>query len=595
MSAAARSLRSRQGFYGGSRGAAGMMRLLIALLAMAAGIPAAAAQGDGGDAAAITDRLLGIDERLESINQSNAQVLWVSVAIAIVAAGAAIYYASQLKKQLKLAEDDVEHRLRPVLDWRMLEDGSPIRVSAAGERPSGLTIRVINTGQVSARNIVAYQDARIVGSGALPLPRMRRLGALGPGEFVDMHIPMSAENLGSAMGGGLAYVEARLSYSDGAGNELEYTVAGYMSSTVSTLFDEGDAAPQGGRKRGRPRPPAGEPAPAGGEEGAGPPARAGQSRTIQSFGLHARSFVGSMGSHEAMSGEAADRVIGECRAALKDDANDAAAHRNMAAALRSLGRHDDALDSITLATKADPKDAAALEEMARILVGLGRHDEAIGSLRLALEMGGSGLHAPMELARIHVTLGEYNEAQDALAGIVREGSSYEAHVGLASVCMVLRQYGPAALALGNAIKKRPGDALAHAQKGIAQLGYGSHEKAALTLKRAIALDGGLADAHVNLAHALHMLGRGEEAARELDIAVAADPRNQKAHVDRGIRMLETGRLREARESFAEAKRLDPSMLVPQAGAAHRGRDGRRGPTGFRGLRQGRHARAGPAR
>jgi len=132
---------------------------------LATGIQAAAAQEGAGGTGDVADRLWGIEERLEAINQSNSQVLWASLAIAIVAAVAATYYGVQLRKQLNLSEDDAKHRLRAVLTWHMLDDGSPIGVYGAGGRPGGLTIRVVNTGQVSAVDIVAYLDARIVGSG----------------------------------------------------------------------------------------------------------------------------------------------------------------------------------------------------------------------------------------------------------------------------------------------------------------------------------------------------------------------------------------------------------------------------------------------
>ena len=525
-----------------------MVRHLIAILVLAVGTQLAAAQDDG--AAAIADRLRDLDERLESIIESNSHVLWASIAVAGLAVGATVVYAALLRKQLTLAENDVKHRLLPVLFWDMLDDGSPIRMSGAGERPSGLTIRVANKGQVSAGDIVAHQAARLVGSGASPLPTVRRLGALGPGEFADLHIPMSAEDLGSAMGGGLAYVEVGISYTDGAGKKLEYTVAGYVSGTVSTLFGKRGAASCGVEGAVRATPSAGT----------------AQSRSIQSFGSHARSLVESMGPHDAMAPEDARRVLRECEDAIKNGATSASAHRDMAIALHSLGMHGDALEAIKRAGEADPDDAMALEVKARILVALGMHDEAVGALQRVLDAGGGDLRTHMELARIHTSLGEYGEAHNVWEAIVGMDPGYTSRMGLASVRMVLRQYGPAALALEDAIEKMPDSAPAHAQKGIAQLAHGRPEKAVATLERAIALDGGLADAHLNLAHALHMLGRDGEAARELDLAVGAEPGNQKAHVDRGIRMLETGRPAEARESFGAARRLDPSMLVPEAGA-----------------------------
>ena len=107
-----------------------MVLHVIAILVLAVGTQLAAAQDDG--AAAIPDRLREIGERLESIIESNSHVLWASIAVAGLAVGATVVYAVLLRKQLTLAENDVKHRLLPVLFWDMPDDGSPIRMSGAG-------------------------------------------------------------------------------------------------------------------------------------------------------------------------------------------------------------------------------------------------------------------------------------------------------------------------------------------------------------------------------------------------------------------------------------------------------------------------------
>lgn len=137
-----------------------MPQALIAILALVAGFAPSAAQDDGGGAAAMADRLHGMGERLESINASNTWILLASLVMAAVAAWAAVYYGKQLKGQLALAKDGAGNRLRPALAWCLLGDLGITRAPAAGALPAGLMIRVINTGQASARDIVACQDCR---------------------------------------------------------------------------------------------------------------------------------------------------------------------------------------------------------------------------------------------------------------------------------------------------------------------------------------------------------------------------------------------------------------------------------------------------
>lgn len=532
-----------------------MWSVLIAFLALVAGIPPAAAQGDAAGAEAIVDRLREIEARLGSIDESNDMAAAASALIAVAAAAAAIYYGLQLKGQLALARDDARNRLRPALDWCLLGDRGIIRVSAAGVHQGTLTIRVINTGQVSARDVVVYQDARIVGSGAPTAPKMRRLGALGPGESVEIDIPMPVEDLASAMGGGVAYVEARLTYRDGGGMELEYVVAGYRSSTISTLFGGEDAAGNGGGDAAR------SDAPWGGA----PPART-KSRALQSSGWHARRLAESQEPREDMAREDAERMLLACDGAISENPADAAAHRDRATALRVLGRHKDALAAIEAAEKLDPADKGTLKAKSRILCALGRRNGAIGALNMALAGSGSDPAVYRELARLHTLLGEYDIAREMWASIVDQDPSHEAYMGLAHACMALRRHNDAVIALEGAIGEAPDDAYAHAQKGMAELNDDRNVEAVAAFEKAISLDGGLADARVGLAHALYRLGREAEAAGELDMAVRVDPGNQKAHIDRGVLMLEMGRRAEARESFEAARRLDPSMLVPRVEA-----------------------------
>lgn len=525
-----------------------MVRHLIAILVLAVGTQLAAAQDDG--AAAIADRLRDLDERLESVIESNTHVLWASIIVAGIAVLATVVYSVQLerqirdsKKQLALSEKDVRQRLLPELAWRVVGGKNPIGASDAGSFPACLTIRVINAGQVSAGDIVVRHNARIVGVGAPAAPKMIRLGALSPGESVDVDIPMSAEDLASAMGGGVAYVEATFTYRGGGEGGLEYVVAGYRSSTISTLFGGADVAPPDG--------------------GGGRPAADADARrhALQSAGSQAR-LLAESGQRAGMTMEEAARRLAECDAAAGEDSASAAAHMGRAEALRAMGQNSEALKAIEAAERIRPRDAAALMEMSKILRALGRPHEAIGALGRVSGGRIDSLPVLREMARLHVLLDEHDAALALWERIAGLDPGHEAFMGMAHACMAMRRHAAAAAALARAIEARPEDALAHAQKGMAELGDERSAEAEATFRAAISLDGGLSDARVGLAHALYRLGREAEAADELDRAVESDPDNQKAHIDRGVLMLEMGRPAEAHESFAAARRLDPSMLVP---------------------------------
>lgn len=436
------------------------------------------------------------------------------------------------RERRTLTREDSGGKATPVLVWAASEDGEPIGVYGDGSRPGGLRLRLVNAGQVSAEEIVAHLGARLVGDGAPPRLKTRRLGALGPGESIEVRIPMPMEDLGRALGGGMAYADAIFEYRGGGRDGLACRIAGYRSCTLSTLFAVDDTEiPHDGMRTG-------------GEDRAAPEAR---------------------DSADTDKAEA-KRALAWAEKAVEEDPGDAVARRGVAAALRALGRHGEALREIDLAEKACRVDDRVLRERARILECLGRPDEAVWSLKRILERGHDDPCVHRELARLHTMLGSHDDAYSAWAAIAQNDPSYETYMSMAATRMVTRNYDSAAVAFGKAIDSRLNDAHAHVQKGMALTACGRYAEAAATLRRAVALGTGSAEAHANLAYALYRMGQEGDAREELRLAVEAEPDNHLAHMGRGVISLEMGLPGEAGESFAAARRLDPTMRVPHAGS-----------------------------
>jgi len=549
---------------------AGVSPALLALLALLPALPGGALAQEAGSAGLdeVAEELRKIREEIRVSEGETAWLYAASLGVGVAIAGIALWatrantlhlaeQARLFRERLDLLKKDMEHRLRPVLAWCMHEKGGAIKVSSSSGRLGHLTIRVINAGQVSAADVVVRHRAMIVGANTSPGPRVRHLGALAPNQPIEVQIPMPAEDIASAMGGGMAYMEASFEYSGGGKEGMTYTVAGYKSNSIEILFGEEDASPRGQEATQQT---ASAPAQKDGARGA-------ESQRIQSAGLHARNLAESQETREVMARDEAKRLLAECELAAEVDPHGPTIHRNRAAALRALGRHGEALVEIRRAEDMYRADARTLKEKARILRALGRGDEAIGALNQILVGLNDDLCAHREIARLHALRGDYGSAYASWASIVTQDPGHETRMGMAAACMAARQHGAAIVALGAVIDERPEDAYAHAQKGIAQISMGRHEEAVETLRRAVMLDPDMADAHTSLAHALRGTGRWAEAAEELDRAVRAGPGNQKAHVDRGVLMLEAGDLERAQESFEAARRLDPSMLVPRTGAA----------------------------
>jgi len=486
---------------------------------------------------------------------------WVVIGaiLAAAAVGGTIWNGWQLRRHVDLVKRDMDERLRPTLMWGVLGDGSSVRIAAWPERPCGLTIRLLNAGQVSARDIIMYTDARVVGNDGepgVPGHRLRRLGALEPDESMEIFIPVPAVMLGRVLGGEMAYIEARFFYGAGDAKMFEYRVGGYVSNGISTLFDVVEQAPSAAR---------------GALER---PTSAGTA--VQDSAPRDGSALPQEGKDGQQGGGERNPPLpnlGQCERDVKADPKSATARRALGSALHRVGRHVEALEALDAAMELDPVDGRTIKEMARVLGSLGRYDDAIRQLMRIVGRNHNDVCVELELVKLHTMLGHHQQAHDALSRLDRLDPRFETSMDMAAASVVMQQHDMAVREFRRAAEMRPGEVEAHFGMGVAQMNSGHGEEALVTLRRVIEMDPGMSDAHVCLAHALYRLGLEEEACEAFDRAVEACPKSQRAHVSRGMIMLELGRHDEARESFAAVQRLDPSLQVPQAGVP--GEAGRR--------------------
>lgn len=545
-------------------------------LAVAAGIHDAGAQQGAGEEGRVSAELQELGERLEAINASSASAFWMSFVIGMGVAGFAVlatfWYSRHLKKstehlekqathagdQLKIARNDAKDRLRAMLSWADHDGGRPIIMTGYSGSPQAFMVRVVNSGEAAAVDIIVNMEARIVGSDGrrgAPVPSVVRMGSLEPHKSMEVAVPASAETLARAMAGETAYVEVTIAYSMGGAREFRYRVAGYCSNTMSFLFkalDE-EVAPCGTE----PEVPAGAAATAG-EPGAVESAGDGILRRLGDIAERGRK------AHwDSAPAEAPDGAWPEGRQRAKGaDPEKSSARRKRGLELHRLGRHAEALEELRRAEELDRADTRTLHALADVLGSLGRYEEELNTLGRILEREEGSVGVNMRMAGMCVVLGHYDAAYSALSRAYAEDRRYDVCMDMAAVCMVRRQYKAAAIAFDRAIHARQGDPDAHYGKGVAQLNHRCDEEALSALRRAAEVDPGRADAHVTLAHALHRLGRRKEAVSAIGRAVEASPDDQRVRINAGKIMMDMSRREEAREAFAAARRLDASLLVP---------------------------------
>ena len=107
------------------------------------------------------------------------------------------------------------------------------------------------------------------------------------------------------------------------------------------------------------------------------------------------------------------------------------------------------------------------------------------------------------------------------------------------------------------VAKRPENARAHTNLGIALAESGRVADAVAQYQEAIRIEPAIPAAQLNLCNALTRLGRPAEALPHGEAAVRMDPDNANTHVDLGLALVALGRAAEALPHYAEALRLQP--------------------------------------
>jgi tetratricopeptide (TPR) repeat protein len=204
----------------------------------------------------------------------------------------------------------------------------------------------------------------------------------------------------------------------------------------------------------------------------------------------------------------------------------AAIHSNRGAALRALGRLEEALASHDEAARLAPGLAPIHANRAEVLLALGRHAEVVESCDQALALRAD--HADT-WARRGLALQILDRQQEALA-------SYDQVLSL-----------------------RPGDASAWLNRGVALQALGRSAEAIESYDRAMALEPS-ARAHVNKGNALYALERHAEAVASFDAAIGMGLDEASMWFTRGNALQPLERHADALASYDRALALQPDYV-----------------------------------
>jgi tetratricopeptide (TPR) repeat protein len=284
----------------------------------------------------------------------------------------------------------------------------------------------------------------------------------------------------------------------------------------------------------------------------------------------------------------AERIYAEV---LRENPADTVALTCSAAALRELGRPEEALARASAAIALQPTTDAwchrgtALRDMERFAEALASFDQAIAltpqcveahnyrgmTLRqlqrsaealasfdraLALRPQSAELHnnrgnVLRHLQRFAEALASYGQA------IALQPNFAAAHNNRGLVLQALERYTEAAGSYQRALALQPDFAEAHNNLGTVQCELGQPEAALASCNRALQLQPGMPGARANLGNALRDLQRPEEALAQYELAVLEAPLLAAGHSHRGNALFDLKLIPDALASYQRAIELDP--------------------------------------
>ena len=141
--------------------------------------------------------------------------------------------------------------------------------------------------------------------------------------------------------------------------------------------------------------------------------------------------------------------------------------------------------------------------------------------------------------------------------VARRPANAPAHVNLGVALLAANRVPEAAWHFEQAVRRQPDSAVAHANLADVCFKLGQFESAREHGESAVRLDPGNVNARVNLGLALAALGRTDEAVPHYEEALRLQPMAADAHAHLAAALLELGRLAPAIEHYQAALRIDP--------------------------------------
>ena len=253
-----------------------------------------------------------------------------------------------------------------------------------------------------------------------------------------------------------------------------------------------------------------------------------------------------------------DAAVTWIRQALAARADFAHAHNTLGAALKALGRLNEANESFLKASQLEPGFADAHYNRGTVLQSLGQLESAKTAYLRAIEIEPKLVDAYGNLGGVLLASGQPDEALAAFQRCVSIRPDFaQGYCNIANALKVMGRLEEALSAFERSIELEPAYFEAHYNLGNTYAQLGRYEAAVAAFEQSLAIKPDFAEAHYNLGNALREKRDLKDASRSYLRALEVRPEFADARTNLGITRLEQDDPRAALDAFNENLRRDP--------------------------------------
>lgn len=236
-------------------------------------------------------------------------------------------------------------------------------------------------------------------------------------------------------------------------------------------------------------------------------------------------------------------------------------HNNIAIALGSQHKYDDAVSHLLAALQLAPNYARSHYNLGVTLKFQGKFDEAISHFRQAVRLEPDYAQAYNNLGSVLASQGKFDEALTCVQRAIKLVPDYaEAYSNLGSILGGQGRLDQSIGHLHRALALEPDCAEAHNNLGIVFKMQGRLDEAADQFRQALQTDPNYAKANYNLGIVLKSQGKLDQAIAHFERALAEKPDDADAQNNIGDALGLAGRFDEALAHFRRAVSLKPDYL-----------------------------------